>query len=100
MQFNGTPEEWDALVKKNRQVSVKLYTEEQVRKLLKKAFWQDFHEGDTEESLMNELTPIGIPSDEDIENKIESLRGWVLIEKDFFERGASWMRNQILNKIK
>lgn len=49
---------------------------------------------------MCKLTPIELPTKEDIENKIESLRGWVLIEKDFFERGASWMRNQILNKIK
>ena len=43
---------------------------------------------------------IEIPTDEDIEKKIESLKGWVLIEKDFFERGANWMRNQIINKNK
>lgn len=43
---------------------------------------------------------IEIPTEEDIQNKIESLKGWVLIEKDFFERGASWMRNQIIYKNK
>ena len=43
------------------------------------------------------VSAIKVPSDEDIQRKIESLRGWILIEKDFFEKGAYWMREIILN---
>ena len=48
---------------------MKLYTEYQVREILKKAFWQDFNEGDTEQSLISELTPIELPTLEEIELK-------------------------------
>lgn len=70
---------------------MKLYTEEQVRKLLKKAFWQDFNDGDTEESLINELTPIELPSDEEIENGYEPKTMYDLGYLD----GAKWMRDKI-----
>lgn len=97
MQFNGTPEEWDALVKKNKQKTTKLYTEEQVRKLLKKAFWQDFYEDDTEDSLINELTPIELPTDEEIDIYVKSHKYDDMFE-NLLEYGAKWMRDKILNK--
>lgn len=65
MQFNGTPEEWDALVKKNRQATVKLYTEEQVKEMI-----DDAHNGiDGYYDIFKKHTPIEIPSDEEIESK-------------------------------
>ena len=80
---------------------MKLYTEEQVRKLLKKAFWQDFNEGDTEQSIISELTPIELPSLEEIE--LKSVEYSTNTEtKEFykdccwdFQNGAKWMRDKI-----
>ena len=81
----------------------KLYTQEQVRKLLKKAFWQDFHDGDTEDSLMHELTPIELPSDEEIGKEMDKLPFSKHIDDGMFndgqlngfELGATWMRDKI-----
>ncbi len=97
-QFNGTPEEWDALVKKNKQKTTKLYTEEQVRKLLKKAFWQDFYEDDTEDSLINELTPSELPSDEEIEEMGKDVIVYNDTKRGWFIEGLKFMRDKILNK--
>jgi hypothetical protein len=66
---------------------MKLYTEEQVRKLLDKM--------DVVYSL-DELTPIELPSDEEIRK-----RGWedADAEDDIaFFVGAKWMKEQILGK--
>ena len=70
---------------------MKLYTEEQVRKLLKKAFWQDFYEGDTEESLISELTPIELPTDEEIDEALS----YRIVEQISFRIGAKWMRDKL-----
>ena len=37
---------------------IKLYTEEQLKDIVNRVFWQEIYEGDTEESLIAELTPI------------------------------------------
>jgi hypothetical protein len=75
---------------------MKLYTEEQVRKLLKKAFWQDFYEGDTEENLISELTPIELPTDEEIEVKAQSSYNDPASHLILgFVKGAKWMRDKI-----
>jgi hypothetical protein len=50
---------------------MKLYTEEQVRELIRKTYCGDFYDNDTPDDLVNELTPIELPSDEEIENHIE-----------------------------
>lgn len=84
--------------------TIKLYTEYQVREMLKKAFWQDFYEDITEESLISELTPIELPTDEEIE---ESAKEFV-VSHDFslltnpnhlanrcFQLGAKYVRNKI-----
>jgi len=72
---------------------MKVYTEEQVKEIVKKAFWQDFYDDDTEETLMSELTPIELPSDEEIDefSKIFNL----LNNRDMFITGAHWILNQI-----
>lgn len=72
---------------------MKLYTEEQVRKLLKKAFWQDFYEGDTEENLISELTPIELPTDEEIENLVGD--GMHDYYKGGFSEGAKYVIDKI-----
>jgi hypothetical protein len=68
---------------------MKLYTEEQVRKLLDKM--------DVVYSL-DELTPIELPSDEEIGKDIGS--GMHDFYKGGFIEGAKWMKEQILNKNK
>lgn len=73
---------------------MKLYTEEQVREVVKKAFWQDFYDDDTDESLMNELTPIELPSDEEIE-RIELGSGMHDFYKGGFIEGAKWVIEHI-----
>lgn len=99
MQFNGTPEEWDALVKKNRETTVKLYTEQQVREAYNEGCWNGFNEvSDKEDYTINSLTPIELPSDEEIETKIENMEGISLEIEVGYRTGARWMRNKILNK--
>jgi hypothetical protein len=44
---------------------MKLYTEEQVREVIEKVFWHVLGD-DTDESIISELTPIELPSDEEI----------------------------------
>lgn len=97
VQFNGTPEEWDALVKKNRQVTVKLYTEEQVRHAYNEGCWNGFNEvKDKEDYTISSLTPIELPSDEEIDKK--SFERLTLAQISGFRLGAKWMRDKILNK--
>lgn len=70
MQFNGTPEEWDALVKKNRQTTVKLYTEEQVKEAIELA--REKYPKDiilTTKGVLTQFTPIELPSDKEILEK-------------------------------
>jgi len=69
---------------------MKLYTEEQVLNMLR-----SFHNLEMNVQLcMLKLTPIKIPSEEEIEN----LDTFLISDVDSFIRGAKWMRNKILNK--
>jgi hypothetical protein len=75
---------------------MKLYTEEQVRKLLDKM--------DVVYSL-DELTPIELPSDEEIEEASKNInKDGLSWENDFardsFNEGAKWIKQQILNQNK
>jgi len=86
---------------------IKLYTEEQLRK----ALFTYPHPESTSEELLKELTPIELPSDEEIETKAES---FYPISKEYKEKyktdyddfntcwqeGAKWMKEMILNKSK
>ena len=77
---------------------MKLYTEEQllntadaIRDYLKN-YPEKFHESMIEKHLKN-LTPIELPSDEEIWDKAdEELSG---VRHYAFMRGAQWMRNKI-----
>ena len=74
---------------------MKLYTEKQVREILKKAFWQDFNDGDTEDNLINELTPIELPTDEEIDNEFAPANEIIDEVTYMFIEGAKWMRDKI-----
>ena len=78
---------------------MKLYTEDQVRK----AHQNGRHGGNSEtwyntDEYINSLTPIELPSDEEIETKIENMEGISLEIEVGYRAGARWMRNKILNK--
>ena len=73
---------------------MKLYTEEQVRSLLNKM--------DIIYSL-EDLTPIELPSDEEIDAHLEKTHTKAVnppnvYYKTGFEKGAKWMKEQILGK--
>ena len=83
---------------------MKLYTEEQVRE----AYNEGVNDGYSystakEDKFINSLTPIELPSDNEIENnaytdrRVEDLE---YREQIGFERGAKWMKEQILNQNK
>ena len=97
MQFNGTPEEWDALVKKSRQTTVKLYTEEQVKDMLSGFIGK----GNADDYLNRYYTPIQLPTDEEIEKSNPygfdggNYNGSAALK---WQKGVEWMRDKILNK--
>ena len=80
---------------------MKLYTEEQVIELVKKLFWQDFYEDDDEVTLMSELTPIELPSDDEIKEKVELILSYDKNREEEetvsagFALGAYWVLNHI-----
>ena len=82
---------------------MKLYTEEQVRFIAKAIYDRDFDPAKSPTELVKELTPIELPSDKEIENnaytdrRVEDLE---YHEQIGFERGALWMKEQILNQNK
>jgi hypothetical protein len=82
---------------------MKLYTEEQVDKMLSRARMhkQDDTEMFTNEYLLSEETPIELPSDEEIKKYIESTPYYGTCTYEFkegIEDGIKWMKKQILNK--
>lgn len=83
---------------------MKLYTEEQVIQLL---YWISptyMGREEVKERIKKELTPIELPSDEEIEQRVTTLFGDVgmyqLYDKDRFIDGAKWLKEQILNQNK
>ena len=80
---------------------MKLYTEEQLHKLIIK-YRQNLTEFSlskpTVQNLIDELTPVTLPTDEEIENNAYSDRQvdyWEHEQQIGFERGAKWMRDKI-----
>ena len=73
---------------------MKLYTEEQVIDAINKSFLIEYPS--TGNDILNELTHIELPSDEEIvkDSKYKSLAGIGWIE------GAKWMRDKIQGGIK
>jgi hypothetical protein len=92
---------------------MKLYTEEQVRQMLfdlGDALFNNCQNGIGEEEpetyfdgIIEPLTPIELPSDEEIENNAYTDRrvdDWEHDQQVGFEQGAKWMKEQILNQNK
>ena len=73
---------------------MKLYTEEQVNLAMQLATFTD----DTYNQVLEKLTPIELPSDEEIGKDIGS--GMHDFYKGGFIEGAKWMKKQIINKNK
>ncbi len=78
---------------------MKLYTEEQVRKMLEVCMDSDLYEHIlTFEDILKTETPIELPSDEEIKKMME-LDGMEFDEFDPYDvsylGGATWMRNKI-----
>ena len=74
---------------------MKLYTEEQVSKIIfKTKQWSNL----SNDYLIATVTPIELPSDEDI---YSVLRGKKMYDNDWeFIKGAIWIKEQILNQNK
>ena len=81
---------------------MKLYTEEQVLKAIRETrYYSDLIKPDN--VILKELTPIKLPSDEEIE-KLEKRYLATYGDKDNtaigFKIGCEWMRDKILNQNK
>ena len=69
---------------------MKLYTEEQVRQAMQDAMIPSIYQMD----LWGQLTPIELPSDEEIENRANEYH--FKLNQRFFTEGAKW----VIEKIK
>ena len=79
---------------------MKLYTEEQVRQAYNLGFVDGYDvEEKCENSAMSLLTPIELPSDEEIEEYAEA-NCYDAFHEEGLEKGAKWMKEQILNQNK
>ena len=81
---------------------MKLYTEEQVRKAINDASLYSYINGDfefknSEDDIINALTPIELPSDEEIEKYFKWGYGG---DSGSAIYGAKWVKKQILNQNK
>jgi len=85
---------------------IKLYTEEQVRK----AYFEGWNDGQHEnigyiDTVVDSLTPIELPSDEEINNQIaEELTGFDESDGAYeysggFEYGAKWVIEKIKQQV-
>jgi len=78
-----------------QQTAVKLYTEEEVRRAI------ELSDGRSTDEVFAGLTPIELPSDEEIEKESFDLYAnhntYSLNVRQYkaFKRGAKWMRNKI-----
>ena len=70
---------------------MKLYTEEEIRKF----FTEKYDEGLSIDELIEILTPIQIPSDEEIEDASLEENNDDLSPAEEFQQGAKWMRDKI-----
>ena len=85
----------------NNKQSMKLYTEEQVKMAIQMADKYNYLITLEECGILNQLTPIELPSDEEIEKESFDLYAnhntYSLNVRQYkaFKRGAKWMRNKI-----
>ena len=80
---------------------MKLYTEEQVRKAISyaRSISADNYENPPIERVLNSITPIELPSDEEIEKYAEA-NCYDAFHEEGLEKGAKWMKEQIINQSK
>jgi len=84
---------------------MKLYTEEQITIAINEARsledWQDLIFTYNANEIIEKLTPIALPSDEEISEESMDLYGKLsaslndVLQYKAFKRGAKWMRNKI-----
>lgn len=80
---------------------MKLYTEEQVRKAF--GFWFDSSRIWTQDDVLRELTPIELPTDEEVEQYLKSFPYTKHLDDGQYNDGVivgaelaiEWMRNKI-----
>ena len=77
---------------------MKLYTEERVMNMILKAFGAK--STTTINAILKQSTPIEIPSDEEIARKSIKYTEDCYSYKGAFQKGAKWMKEQILNQNK
>jgi hypothetical protein len=70
---------------------MKLYTEEEIRKF----FTEKYDEGLSIDELIEILTPIELPSDEEIKDASLEDNNDDLSPAEEFQQGAKWMRDKI-----
>ena len=75
--------------------NIKFYTEEQVNLAMQLATFTD----DTYNQVLEKLTPIELPSDEEIEEYAEA-NCYDAFHEEGLEKGAKWMKEQIINQNK
>jgi hypothetical protein len=78
---------------------MKLYTEEELLKAMAYARSYDANWVITENEILKLITPIELPSDEDISTQASN-RHYGTNFKHVYASGAKWMREQILNQNK
>ena len=80
---------------------MKLYTEEQVRQAMQESKYA-FSTDKGYDEILKSITPIELPSDEEIEEKFNTNPDRLdsKMYESGFRDGAKWMKEQILNQIK
>jgi len=79
---------------------MKLYTEEQVRLLLDLGKLKLNREMYSKDVLLQQVAPIELPSDEEIEELMNKNGYYEQDYDDIWREGAKWMKEQILNQNK
>jgi hypothetical protein len=81
-------------MQQNKTIRMKLYTEEQVKEAM---FLYKAPIRPLVQQVLEQLTPIELPSDEEVDTVAEKILG---VSMNGFRLGAKWMKEQILNQNK
>jgi hypothetical protein len=83
---------------------MKLYTEEQVREVIMSIDTSIYITDSYIDDIIDSLTPIELPSDEEIEKAYEFLGTWtakeIMQRSTSFQHGAKWVINRIKQQDK